>query len=133
MRLEARSTANHSQTLRWRRPTKGHSSATSRATGFRRWAFFVRRRGNRGKTSAAYFITLAMVIRVTPVARTMLRWELRSVSKVTTWAYCAALVTVAGTNHSLYPHTLHWYFGWLPCVPLRRMCSLPQRAHKGYV
>ena len=61
------------------------------------------------------------------------RWELRSVSKALIWAYCATLITTAGINHALYPHTLHWYFGWLPCVPLRRVYSLPQRAHKGYV
>ncbi len=71
-----------------------------------------------------------MVIRATPVARTMLRWELRSVSKASTCAYCAALATAAGTNRAWYPHALHWYLGWPPCVPLRRMCSLPQRAHK---
>jgi len=41
-----------------------------------------------------------------------------------------ALATAAGTKRAWYPHALHWYFGWPPCVPLRRMCSLPQRAHK---
>jgi len=71
-----------------------------------------------------------MVIRAMPVARTMLRRELRSVSKASTWAYCAALATAAGTNRAWYPHALHGYLGWLPCVPLRRMCSLPQQAHK---
>ena len=77
-----------------------------------------------------FFISLTMIIRATPVAHTMLRWELRSVSKASTWAYCAALATAAGTNRAWHPHAMHWYFGWLPCVPLRRMCSLPQRAHK---
>ena len=47
-----------------------------------------------------------MVIRATPVARTMLRWELRSVSKASTWAYCAAFATAAGTNRALVPTRL---------------------------
>ena len=58
MRREARSTANHSQTLRLRWPTKVHSSSSSKASGLRRWAFFVRRRGSRDEASAAFFYQL---------------------------------------------------------------------------
>ena len=84
LQREARSTTSHHQTLRLRLPTKVHISFISKASGFRRWAFFGRRRGRWGKASAAFFINLAMVIRATPVAHTVLRWELRSVSKTST-------------------------------------------------
>ncbi len=61
-----------------------------------------------------------MVIRATPVARTMLRWEFRSLSKASTWAYCTALASDAGTNRAWYPHALHWYLG---CPPLRTVAA----------
>ena len=100
LQREARSTTSHHQTLRLRPPTKVRISSSSRASGLRRWAFFGRRRGRWGKASTAFFINLAMVIRATPVAHTVLRWELRSVSKTSTWAYRAALATAAGTTRA---------------------------------
>ena len=51
---KAHSTASQRQTLRWSRPTKVHISSSFKALGLRRWAFFDRRRGNRGEASAAF-------------------------------------------------------------------------------
>ena len=133
MRREARSMASHRQTLRLRWPTNVHISSSSSTSGFLRWAFFDRRRGSRGETSAAFFYQLGnghprhagrthdVALRVALAKQGFHLGILR---------YCAVLATAAGTKRAWYPHVLHWYFGWPPCVPLRRMCSLPQRAHK---
>ena len=84
LQREARSTTSHHHTLRLRPATKVHISSSSRASGLRRWGFSGRRRGRWGKASTAFFINLAMIIRATPVARTVLRWELRLMSRTLT-------------------------------------------------
>ena len=98
--------ASHSQTLRLRRPTNVHISSISSASDFLRWDFSNRQRGSRNETSAAFFINLTTVIRATPVARTVLRYELHSPSKASTWEYCTALAIAASTKRAWYPHTL---------------------------
>ena len=47
-----------------------------------------------------FFSNLAIVMRATPVVRTMLRCGLRTMSKAPTWAYCVALAVAVGTNHT---------------------------------
>ena len=41
-----------------------------------------------------------MLVRETPVARAMLRCELRSPSSAFTWLSCTALAVAAGTNRA---------------------------------
>jgi hypothetical protein len=49
-----------------------------------------------------------MLMRETPVTRTMLRCELRSPNSWSTCAYWAALATAAGSNRAWYRQALHW-------------------------
>ena len=49
-----------------------------------------------GLAAALFFTRFAIVLRATPVARAMLRNELRSSSSWSTCAYCRAFSTAAG-------------------------------------
>ena len=75
-----------------------HISSNSSASQRLRWAFFGRSRSRIGEGAAAFFTRFAILIRATPVSQAMLRYELRFTSRASTYAYCAALRTAAGTN-----------------------------------
>ena len=109
LRRRARSTTGHRQALRFLWPTKLRRSSSSRISHSRCCSFFGRSRC--GEAAAAFFSRLAIVIRATPATRAMLRCALRSTSRASTWAYCAALRAAAGTNRSWCRHVVHSYLG----------------------
>lgn len=86
LRRLARSTASHSRTLRCLRHANIHLSSSSSTFQHLRWVFFGRRCGNDGAAGAAFFASLATVMRETSVAHAMLRCELRSASSFSTCA-----------------------------------------------
>ena len=69
MRRLVRSTASQGHILRRRWPTNVHISSSSSAFHSQRWVFFSRKRGKGGPAAYTFFVSLATIVRATPVTR----------------------------------------------------------------
>ena len=86
MRRRARSMAKQCLTFHFLWPVNRHNSSGSSASHRLRGALAERRGGRGGEGSAAFFIRLVIVMCAIPVSRTMLRCELRSLNRSSTYA-----------------------------------------------